>query len=242
MALVFIHGWSCDQTFWSEQVPAFAGEHTVVTIDLAGHGKSGTNREAWTVGSLPADVVAVVEHLGLEKVILIGHSMGGPVALGAAALLPGKVVGVVGVDTLHNADFKWNPEQFAGWLAAWDEDFAGTCKQFVHSMFVAGEDPQIADATENAMCDADPSIAVSLMRDFPNADFPALFRGAGAPIRLLNAPAVPTNVEGNRQYAPDFDAVVMEGVGYFPMLTRPEEFNHKLAEMVAGLLTGGGQG
>ncbi|HSO22814.1 MAG TPA: alpha/beta hydrolase, partial [Chondromyces sp.] len=43
-ALVFIHGWMCNQSFWLPQVDEFAPTHTVVTIDLAGHGQSGTAR------------------------------------------------------------------------------------------------------------------------------------------------------------------------------------------------------
>ncbi len=45
-ALVFIHGWMCDQSFWDAQVEPFSEFHTVVTIDLAGHGLSGMEREA----------------------------------------------------------------------------------------------------------------------------------------------------------------------------------------------------
>lgn len=239
VALVFIHGWSCDQTYWRHQVGPFAAEHTVVTIDLGGHGKSGTNRANWTGEGYATDVAAVVEALGLGKVILVGHSMGGPVALKAAAQLAGKVVGVIGVDTLQNADFKWSPEQMATWIASYEKDFVGTCTQFVHSMFVEGEDPQIAAATAADMCAADPAVAVALLRDFPHVDLPALMRGAGVPIRAINAPAFPTAVEINRKYAPDYDAVIMQGVGHFPMLTRPEEFNQKLKEVVAGILGGG---
>lgn len=237
VALVFIHGWSCDQTYWRHQVEPFSAEHTVVTLDLPGHGKSGANRETWTGAGYAPDVAAVVNALKLEKVILIGHSMGGLIALAAAPLVPGKVIGVIGVDTLQNADFKWDPAQMEGWLAAYEKDFVGTCNQFVHNMFVAGEDPEIADETAADMCAADPNVAVGLMRDFPNVDYPALFRGAGVPIRAVNAANFPTQIEINRKYAPDFDAVIMEGVGHFPMLTRPEEFNQKLAAMVAGLLT-----
>ncbi len=51
-----------------------------------------------------ADVQAVVEYLGLEKVILVGHSMGGPVALEAARLMPDRVIGVIAVDALQDAD------------------------------------------------------------------------------------------------------------------------------------------
>jgi pimeloyl-ACP methyl ester carboxylesterase len=85
---VFVHCWACDRTYWREQVDVFAADHQVVTLDLAGHGESGAGRETWTVKGLAGDVQAVVEALDLERVILIGHSMGGPVSRRHAAYAP----------------------------------------------------------------------------------------------------------------------------------------------------------
>jgi pimeloyl-ACP methyl ester carboxylesterase len=58
------------------------------------------------------------------------------------------------------------------------------------------------------------------------------------PIRCINAASMPTRVETNRRYAPDFDAVIMQQVGHFPMLERPEEFNRLLAQAVAEIAAG----
>ena len=60
-ALVFVHGWSCDRTYWSKQLDHFAQKYQVVALDLAGHGESGFGREAWTMSAFGSDVVAVVE-------------------------------------------------------------------------------------------------------------------------------------------------------------------------------------
>src|SRR5882762_1994438 len=76
-ALVFVHGWSCDRNYWKGQLEPFAEQFKVVAIDLAGHGESELGRKAWTIGAFGADVAAVVKALGLQHVILIGHSMGG---------------------------------------------------------------------------------------------------------------------------------------------------------------------
>ena len=76
-ALVFVHGWCCDRRSWDGQVQAFAPRHTVVALDLAGHGASGRERASWTIQAFGLDVTAVVEKLGLRRVVLIGHSLGG---------------------------------------------------------------------------------------------------------------------------------------------------------------------
>src|SRR2546430_274909 len=95
-ALVFLHGWCGDREYWKNQADVFAADYQVVTLDLPGHGESGKARETWTVNALGQDVESMVKALGLKRVILVGHSMGGPIALAAAKRMPGKVVGVIG--------------------------------------------------------------------------------------------------------------------------------------------------
>ena len=48
-ALVFVHGWCCERTYWEEQLPQFADKYKIVAIDLAGHGESGLDRKEWTM-------------------------------------------------------------------------------------------------------------------------------------------------------------------------------------------------
>jgi pimeloyl-ACP methyl ester carboxylesterase len=238
-ALVFVHCWACDRTYWREQVDVFAADHRVVTLDLAGHGESGAGRETWTVKGLAGDVQAVVEALDLERVILIGHSMGGPVSLEAARLMPGRVVGVVAVDTLHDADMEFPEEQVSQMVAGFAGDFTGTMDGFVRMMYREEADPATVDWTVKKAQGANQKAAIALMKDFGTLDFPALFEAADVPIRAINAaPEVPgqmaTAVEANRKYA-DFDAVLIPGVGHFLQLERPAEFNERLREVLAAL-------
>ena len=79
-ALVFIHGWNCDRSYWSAQLPVFATTNHMVAIDLAGHGDSEVNRENWAMTIFGADVAAVAHALQLEDIVLVGHSMGGQIA------------------------------------------------------------------------------------------------------------------------------------------------------------------
>ena len=79
-AVVLVHGWSCDRSYWNGQVGPLAARYRTVAVDLAGHGESGSGRRAWTMAAFGEDVVAVVEHLGAGPVVLVGHSMGGDVS------------------------------------------------------------------------------------------------------------------------------------------------------------------
>ena len=235
-ALVLVHGWMCDQTYWLNQVDDLARDHIVVTVDLPGHGLSGIDRAEWTVAGFGNDVVAVVEHLGLEEIILIGHSMGGPVSLEAARLMPGRTRGVIGVDTFQDVESDWDPKQIEAMLGAMDSDFVGFCTTFVTDMFPEGADPDLVTAVNNDMCNGPAEIGSALMHNFVDYDIAEAMQSAGAPIRAVNATLWPTNPEVNRKYA-DFDAVLMEDVGHFLMQEAPEEFNLHLRAVISELET-----
>ena len=234
VAVVLIHCWSCDRTYWRQQIEPLIATYKVVSVDLGGHGASGLDRSAWTLQAFGEDIRAVVETLGLERVVLVGHSMGAPAALEAAPLLGGRVLGVVAVDSLHDASAKPQPEQWRGLIESYESDFNGTCSQFVRSMFLDAADPDLVESTTIDMCSAPTDIATELMRRFGDYDTAAAMRAAGVPIRAINSAVNPTNVEGNRQYG-DFDVRVIEGVGHFPMLVVPEELNRLLLEVLAEL-------
>ena len=89
--LVFIHCWGCNRHLWDNQVAEFSKTHQVVTIDLPGHGESGLDRKDWTIESYGDDVKTVVAKLNLKRVVLIGSSMGGPIAVEAARRMPDRV-------------------------------------------------------------------------------------------------------------------------------------------------------
>ena len=236
-ALVFIHGGLADRTFWSRQVAALAARYRVVTLDLAGHGDSGRTRRGWTIAAWAEDVRAVVEHLRLPRVVLIGNSLGGPVALTAARLLPGRAVAVIGVDTLQDVTAERNPAMFRERAAAFRADFPGTCRALVASLFHPGTQAELHAWAEKRMCAASAEMVASMMEGFADYDPAEAFRSAGVPIRAINGDLFPTRVEKNRTVAPDFDAVILAGCGHYPMLEKPEEFNRSLLEILEALPT-----
>jgi len=232
IALVFIHGGFYDSSVWSNQVDVFTDDYQVVTLDLAGHGGSGTNRDKWTLEAFGGDVRAVVEALDLERVLLIGHSMGGPVMLEAAQLMPERVIGLIAVDTLQNADFEWHEEAWEDRIEAYRKNFPNACREMADQMFPADADQDLVAMIMDKMCRMPPVIAIAIFENYPSYDIAAAMGAVTVPIRGINADLWPTNMEGNRKYAPGYDAVIMEGVGHFPMLERPGEFNSHLARIV----------
>lgn len=234
VAIVFIHGGLADRSFWGEQFAGLAGQYRLVALDLAGHGASGRNREAMTIAAWASDVRAVVDALELRRVVLVGNSLGGPVALEAAALLKGRAIGVIGVDTLHLATQQMPVAEAHARAEAFRKDFAGSCHAMVEALFHPGTYPELKAWAEKRMCAAPPAVAVAMMEGFGGYDMARAFRNAGVPIRAINGDLWPTRTDVNRTVTPDFDAVIMKGAGHYPMLERPAEFNRLLVEFVQG--------
>jgi pimeloyl-ACP methyl ester carboxylesterase len=233
-ALVFIHGWCGDREYWKHQVDEFARDYRVVTLDLAGHGESGKDRKKWTVDSLAEDVETLVKELGLKHVILVGHSMGGPVSLLAAKRMPGTVVAVVGVDTLQNVEFKFPEEQSKQYVKALEADFKGSLRALLPGMLPEKVDPELSKWLLTRAESQNPEMALALMRDMMGRDPKEQLKEAKVPIRGINSGGgfqffVPTAADTNKKYA-DFKAVTIPEVGHYPMLEKPKEFNEKLRE------------
>jgi len=234
-ALVFLHGWCGDREYWKHQVGPFAADYRVVTLDQAGHGESGKDRKVWSAAGLAGDVEAVAKSLGLKRVILVGHSMGGPIALLAAKRMPGTVVAVVGVDSLHNAESQLPEEVRTKFLADFDKDFKGTMRVVVGGMVHEKTDAELKEWLVTRAEAQDPKM-VAIMRDLFGLDTVMAFKEAKVPVRCINSAGgyqffTPTAVETNKKYA-DFGAVTIEGVGHYPMLEKPDEFNRRLRDVL----------
>jgi pimeloyl-ACP methyl ester carboxylesterase len=157
--------------------------------------------------------------------------MGGRVGLEVARLLPGTVVGVIGVDTLHDADQEWDPEEVGGLLTGFETDFVATCGGFVRAMFGDHASEVVIDEVTTDMCGGPGEIGAALIRDYVAYDLAAALQVARVPVRSINADKWPTNVTVNQKYA-DFDAVVLNGYGHFLMQEASEELNDALIEAV----------
>ncbi len=234
-ALVFVHGWCCDRSYWNEQLPHFAQKYKVVAIDLAGHGESGLDRKEWTMRAFGEDIVAVVDKLNLEHVVLIGHSMGGPVILEAARRMPKRVIGLVGVDTLQNFEDKFTQEQIDNMFTPLRSNFAEATRNFVRTMFTPNSDPTLVEKIATDMSSAPQEVGLGALEgyiDFQNNEKIRVLQEVQAPITCIPSDKYPTNVETNQRYVPSFKALIMSGVGHFNMMEDPDTFNRLLEETV----------
>jgi pimeloyl-ACP methyl ester carboxylesterase len=237
-ALVFVHGWSCDRRYWRHQVDAFAVRNRVVAVDLAGHGESGAGRQSWTMPAFGDDVVAVVRHLGLGQVVLVGHSMGGDVVTEAALRLGDQVAGVVWADTYDTLGDPPTLEELEQFQAPFREDFVAATRAFVRRLSGPATPDDLVEWVAEDMSAAPPEVALeALPRAVGNE--PALVAALPkltAPVVAINAGWRPSDDAALARHG--VRAVVLPGVGHFLMLEDPDGFNRLLAEVVDGFARG----
>lgn len=77
MPVVLVHGLGSSIRDWEYQIPALASRYRVVALDVRGHGRSDKPRERYSIATFSEDLVALIDHLGLVDVHLVGISMGG---------------------------------------------------------------------------------------------------------------------------------------------------------------------
>jgi pimeloyl-ACP methyl ester carboxylesterase len=234
-ALVFVHGWAGNRHHWDEQLDAFAADHQVVRIDLANHGDSGTQRRDWTMDSFGADVVAVVDALALDRVVLVGHSLGGSIAVAAALTLGDRVVTIVGVDTWSGLGPPPPPNDPAYKipLAEMRDDFRAGALEFVHLMCGPNADAELVRRITDEVLSMPPDVALAILGGMGGG-----FDLAGA-VRSLD---VPLSAISSEYFRPKDDAafasfgvanVVLPGTGHYVMLEQPREFDAQLAAAIA---------
>jgi pimeloyl-ACP methyl ester carboxylesterase len=241
-ALLFIHGGFADRSFFDEQFHALSGHYRVIAVDLGGHGESGRNRTTWGIPQLARDVKAVADAEQLKRVVLFGNSLGGPVAIEAALLLPGRALGVVGIDTFQDLGQPQTPDyrrEAADSLRqraeAFRKDYAGSMKAMVKMLFQPDADPWLVQEAERRMMRTSTDVAYAVLSSLTDYDYVASARRLTVPLRTINGDLYPTDVEAARQVKPDFDAIVMKHMGHYPMLERPDEFNRHVAGIAARL-------
>ena len=234
--LVFVHGWSCDARYFREQIPVFSRSHRTVALDLAGHGHSGSSRTDYTMKSFGEDVQAVLRDVGGDRFILVGHSMGGIVIAEAARLDSSRLLGLILLDTVENAEMPFSQEQFDTMTAPFLSDFPSACRTFVASMLVPSTSEALRLWIANDMASAPPAVARSAMHHmlslYVEGQVASLFDAVPLPVVGVYADLWPVNPEANRRHMRSFEAIILPGTDHFLQLGSPTAFNSALEQAI----------
>jgi pimeloyl-ACP methyl ester carboxylesterase len=226
--IIFVHGWTCDETSWLQQAPAFAGKYRVITMDLPGHGKSEAPPEGGFSMNLFAEAVeAVRAATGAERVVLVGHSMGAVVIRQYGLNYPGHVAGLVAVDgPLDIRSIATPPASMPPMTPEARRDLVGR-------MFVPETPEPVREHVRDMMLGAPEATAVGAST--------TMFDSVNLSDQTISAPAL-TIYAGQSLFPPDqktkelltnWEAVQIEGTGHFLMMEKPDAFNRLLAAFLS---------
>ncbi len=230
--LMFIHGGLADRSVWGNQLDAFSRRCKVVALDLAGHGESGCNRAELGIQAFGGDVLAVLEAEGATHAVLVGNSLGGPVAVEAALLAPNRVKAIVAVDTFHDLNQRIPTSESNARAQEFKTDFAGSVRKLVSALFHPDANPGLMRTVEQGLSTTSPETASKMFLSFAGYEMSASVRRLKVPVHCINGDLFPMDIAANRQVYADFHVVVLPHTGHYPMLECPEEFNRRLSAIL----------
>ncbi|HOD40191.1 MAG TPA: alpha/beta hydrolase [Candidatus Wallbacteria bacterium] len=235
-ALVFIHGWLGSGCWWESQVKYFSAKYCVVTVDLAGHGKSGGNRHDWSSKRYSDDIAAAVNQIESKNIVLVGHSMSGAYAL-EAALAASNVKAVVLVDTLKDMDQLMTVQQAEEFIfSLYRKNFKYAVENVLPKFLFCDATPEgIRKLLQNEFLQNNPESAIKALKPLYEMDVVKYARQIEVPVRAINSAYTPTNLEANQKYFRNYKYLTICDTGHYPMLEKPAEFNKLLAGLIEDL-------
>jgi pimeloyl-ACP methyl ester carboxylesterase len=226
-AIVLIHGWATDANYWNAQFDPLKAKYTVVAVDLAGHGASTKNRSDWSMANYGEDVATVARQLPNKQIILVGHSMGGTVALEAAPKIGDRVIGIIVVDALKSIGLPPLPRaEIERKVAPFRTDFIGEVRKYATgSLFEKGADPVFVQKVAYDMSLEPPAVAVPSLQALLSMDFATVLPNIHVPVLAINSDLGATDETRIRKSLPDFKAEIIPHTGHFLMMEVPDQFN-----------------
>lgn len=253
--LVLVHGLACAHQDWRHQVSHFAPSYRVVSLDQRGHGQSAGYESGFDIGTLAADLAALIAALQLPPVLLTGHSMGCRVVLECARIAPGSVAGLVLIDGSRLATGNADGARREARRAMEGSGYGAFFQHIFSQMFTAASDPRTRDAIITRAGRLPPAVGLELVPQMIAWDSDSVeraLRSAKMPMTVLQSthlderrnrvPLQPGEttpwLELVRDLAPHAQIAIVPGVGHFSMIEAPEDVNRHM-EAILEKLAGG---
>jgi pimeloyl-ACP methyl ester carboxylesterase len=229
--IVLVHGWAANATIWRAQIAALAAHYSVVTLDLAGQGASGANRQSWSLPKFAQDVAAVVAGLPNAPIILVGQGMGGPVALEAAPLIGARLHGIIGVETFRTIGQPPPlPAQLEQNLLPFRSDFAAALQRYVTAtLFNRQADPGLVRTVVALMAQTAPERAIAALAELNRLDYASILPAVKTPIVVIDSDLGGAVDEARlHRVIPQLRVITLSGDDSFAMLDDSQRFNSAL--------------
>jgi pimeloyl-ACP methyl ester carboxylesterase len=235
-SLVFVHGWCCDHTYFAPQLEHFRRTHRVVAVDLRGHGRSDKPRQSYTMEAFADDLAWMCGQLGVEKPVLIGHSMGGIVAFDLACRYPTLPSAIVMLDAAvvlpagARAAAPHLIEELRG------PNYREVQRRYVaSSLFISTDDRRRKERILDEMSSAPQHMMVSAMEGLRDYDAAAVAEGCAVPALYIAAdePQPRADMPRFHELVPQLMYGKTVGSGHFCQLEVPEQLNPMIERFLA---------
>ncbi len=238
--LVLAHGFLMARTMFEPQVTALRGRHRVITYDQRGHGEAPDEPEPYSYWDLAGDLAGLLDELGVERAVVGGMSQGGFIALRFALLHPGRVRGLVLIDSQAGQELPEKRVEYDLMHSVWEEDGPSELLGGMVAAIILGRYERTAEWVAGLSARYPRGLGqiypTLMERDdvtdrLPEITAPALVLHGDedAAIPLERAQALCAGLVG----CPG--VVLVEGGSHTSNLTRPEAVNRAIGEFLAGL-------
>lgn len=224
--IVFVHGWCCDHTYFAPQFEHFRGSHRVIAVDLRGHGASDKPEGEYAITTFADDVAWLGGQLRLDKPVIVGHSMGGVIALDVAARHPDLPSAVVLVDAPLAP-----PEAVRRGLgdliqALRSPSYREAQRAFVgNALFLPTDDAERKARIQDHMASAPQHVMAPAFEGILSWNAEAAARACTVPVLSIAADMPLVDAGQLRQWCPRVVTAQTAGAGHFHQLEVPEQVN-----------------
>jgi pimeloyl-ACP methyl ester carboxylesterase len=228
-SIILLHGWTCDHSFLRPQLEHLSRSHRVLAPDLRGHGQSDAPQSRYSIAEFANDIHGLCAALSLPPAIVIGHSMGGTIALELAAGYPENVSAICLIDSVvfPPDSLKSQLPDIASQLAG--SNYSQVFDQVVESLFIETDDQKRKAELLSLMKRTPKHGAIASFRGhLLDYDFAAAASACKAPTAYLGAVRQLADLTKFRKYCPQLLTGQIFGSGHFAPLEVPEQVNSML--------------
>jgi len=229
LPVVFVHSLAGNSTHWTSQLQHLRATRRAVALDLRGHGRSEPPKNGdYSIAAMAEDIATVVNTLGLGRLVLVGHSMGGGVSLTYAGAHPERVAGLLLLDPIGDGK-QITPAGADSFLGGFESDYDNASREYWTQ--IAGPDGAIRKRLLADLRATPRETVVPVLRSVTQFDpGPALARYRG-PMLAVVTPQNDMPMSLHR-LGKGFPHRVVEGTGHWIQLAKPDQFNRLLDEFL----------
>jgi pimeloyl-ACP methyl ester carboxylesterase len=236
-AVLLVHGWTCNRSFWDRQVQALRDAHTVITVDLRGHGETSRPQKGYGIGAMAADLEQLVRTLGVPRIAVVGWSMGGMVALELARRLGPKASALGLVCTTAGGLVEPESEPAKAMQKEVADDFRTFARGFAARLFKEHEAAPLYAWALSQVQKTPGSVASACLASLIAFDVRPTLGALDVPTTVLHGrhdELIPyPHGEHLKKHIKGAELVTFEQSGHTPQLEEVDAFNDALGKLLA---------